>query len=399
MKKCKIGSSFLCFFVALSLFGASVFSVSCKMTAEGIVAVSEDVHNPVLSDFFQESEDSLVLCFSEEVSITNMEVRSAGEKDSGQIVLSSERIEVAKVAQEGGKEFKTTGETALQETEGASSVEGSGKVNINVTFKDGFVLEPGFPYVLSGVAHDKKGNSLFFQVPFHGFNRNVAKIVLSEVKPGYNKPEVEFIEFYVYKPGNLAGIILNTVNKDFEYVFPSVEVSEGEYVVLHMRTLSQESGHVNELGEDLNLSTAPDSCTDARDLWVPMEERIVGNSDVITLRERWNGRIMDALLYAHPDISVTVQKKTLPVAQQLVEAGAWQGEKGLDGWVQADGLTNTSTTRSLSRQNIQAFDEVAGAEIAVPLPGPQDCFVTAKAGKVSGITPGLPNSTTRYVAD
>lgn len=63
MKKCKIGSSFLCFFVALSLFGASVFSVSCKMTAEGIVAVSEDVHNPVLSDFFQESEDSLVLCF------------------------------------------------------------------------------------------------------------------------------------------------------------------------------------------------------------------------------------------------------------------------------------------------------------------------------------------------
>lgn len=390
MKKCKVGSSFLCFFVALSLFSVSVFSVSCKMTAEGIVAVSEDVHNPVLSDFFQESEDSLVLCFSEEVFITNMEVRSAEEKTFGQLIVPSEKIEVAKVTQGGGKEFSATDETTLPGTEG------SGQVNVTVTFNDSFILETGFPYVLSGVAHDKKGNSLFFQVPFHGFNRNVAKIVLSEVKSGYDKPKVEFIEFYVYKPGNLAGITLNTVNKDFEYVFPSVEVSEGEYIVLHMRTLSQETGHVDEIEGDLNLSTAPDSCTDARDLWVPMEERIVGNSDVITLREWQNGRITDALLYAHPDISDTVRKKTLPVAQQLVEAGIWQGEKELAGWVQADGLTNTSTTRSLSRQNIQAIVAAAEAEIDIPLPSPQDWFVTARDGKISGATPGLLNSTNRY---
>ena len=61
----KIDSRFFCFFVALCLMCISIFSVSCKMTAEGIQSASDDVETPVLLDFSQNSAENLSLSFTE----------------------------------------------------------------------------------------------------------------------------------------------------------------------------------------------------------------------------------------------------------------------------------------------------------------------------------------------
>lgn len=386
-KFCCQKNIYLCFFIPFFLMSVSIFSVSCKMTAEGIIATTEDVGAPVLLEFSQDSAECVSLSFTEKVELLNLEVRSGNLSTMGDLIFSGEQISVTEkvLKQQDG----VSGETEQLAEEGGSLLQ--------VVFSDSHVLEAGHGYMLSGVAQDFQGNSLLFQVPFHGFNQNVAGVVFSEVRSGYSKPKVEYIELYVHTGGNMAGIVLSAANKDFEYVFPSLEVAAGEYLVLHMRSLEQESGHVDELDGNLNASTASDSCENARDLWVPLTGKIVGNSDVLVLRERTNGKMMDALLYAHPEISETIKKKTLPVAQLAVDSGAWQGSAEIDGWAFSDGLTNSSTTRSLSRQNIAQIQQAAENGLELPVASKEDWLVTMKVGQELGITPGLPNSSNRYI--
>lgn len=369
------------FFAAIS-----VFSASCKITAEGVVSASQGVESPVLSDFSQISTERLSLTFSKKVCLSDLKVRSGNPARMGELILPSDGIRVEEEPAGGADHTAAAADGSSQ----------SLSAKFQIVFTDSDRLEPGAAYVFSGVAQDEEGNSLLFRVPFHGFNRNVAGVVLSEVRAGYGKPKVEFIEFYVHTSGNLAGIALSAANKDFEYVFPSAEVSAGEYIVLHMRTLEQESGHVDELDNNLDASVAPDSCTNARDLWVPLSARIVGTSDVIVLQERLNGKIVDALLYAHPEMSGTVEKKIVPVAQKVVDSGAWQGSAEIGDWALAEGLTNDSTTRSLSRQNIAEIDGAVKAGLPIPVNNRDNWFVTKTVGKASGATPGLANSTNKY---
>ncbi len=388
-KFCCQKNIYLCFFIPFLLMCVSIFSVSCKMTAEGIISTAEDVGSPVLLEFSQDSAECVSLSFTEKVELLNLEVRSGNLSTMGDLIFSGEQITVTERGLEQQDGVAGQDVHLAEEEEGGSLLQ--------VVFSDSHVLEAGQSYMLSGVAQDSQGNSLLFQVPFHGFNQNVAGVVFSEVRSGYSKPKVEYIELYVHTGGDMAGIVLSATNKDFEYVFPSVEVAAGEYLVLHMRTLEQESGHVDELDGNLNASTASDSCENARDLWVPLTEKIVGNSDVLVLRERTNGKMMDALLYAHPEISETIKKKTLPVAQLAVDSGAWQGSPELDGWAFSDGLTNSASTRSLSRQNIAQIQQSAENGLELPVASKEDWLVTMKVGQELGITPGLPNSSNRYI--
>lgn len=376
----KIDSCFFCFFVALCLMCISIFSVSCKMTAEGIQAASDDVETPVLLDFSQNSAESLSLAFTEKVRLSDLEVRSGNPSTMGELVFSQEQIAVTEENKSDLLDLED------RTTEGIAQDAG---FQVRVVFTESQRLEMGATYIFSGVAHDQEGNSLLFQLPFYGFNRNVAGVVLSEVRSEYDKPKVEFIELYVHRSGNLAGIELYSVNKNFEYVFPAVEVSAGEYIVLHMRTLEEESGHVDELDNNLSASTASDSCTGVRDLWVSSTSEIIGTSDVLVLRERAKGKLMDALLYISPKVSDTSKKKILPAGEDVIAEGGWiAGEDG-ESWLSSDGL---ATTRTLSRQNIAEIQELAEEGLVIPVASKKEWIVV----DTSCATPGMPNSTTRY---
>lgn len=382
----KIDSCGLCFFVALFLMGFSIFSVSCKMTAEGIISASDDVESPILLDFSQDSAESLSLSFTEAVQLSNLEVRSGNLSTIGELVLSQNHMVVEPIP------FQTSRDSQSVEATNAEAV----GTCVQVVFTESQQLEMGATYIFSGIAHDQEGNSLLFQVPFYGFNRNVAGVVLSEVSSEYDKPKVEFIELYVHRSGNLAGIELYSVNKNFKYVFPAVEVSAGEYIVLHMRTLEEESGHVDELDNNLSASTASDSCTGVRDLWVSSTSEIIGTSDVLVLRERAKGKLMDALLYISPKVSDTSKKKILPAGEDVIAEGGWiAGEDG-ESWLSSDGMTTVN--RSLSRQNILEIQQAATALQEIPVASKDAWIVTMnhKQTKEPGVTPGLPNSSTKY---
>lgn len=370
--------------VPMVLMCASVASVSCRMTPEGVVSVSSDVNDPKMTGFSQESKDTLVLVFSEEVELSSLEVRKGDKENQGDIVISASEMKLG---------IQSKGRESLVAADGEEAVSMESQVvEARIQFSGTAKLEAGETYILSGVAHDQEGNSLLFQVPFYGYNDDVAGLVLSEVRSGYDKPKVEYVELYVHRSGNLAGISLYFTNKDFEYVFPSAKVSAGDYIVLHMRALEGETGRVDEVGDDLNASTASDSCSDARDFWAPSTSRIVGTNDVIVLRERQNGKVVDALLYAQSGISDAVAKRLIPVAQQMVDEGVWSGSVDFSTWASGEDLSNTATTRSLSRQNIAAVVDAEKAESPVLVGSSTDWMV------VKGATPGQANSTDKYVA-
>lgn len=370
-------------FLAPCILGvASIVSVSCKMTTEGIVSRSEDVSPPVITSFSQVDHDFLLLDFSEEVRLSNLEVRSGAHTTMGSLVLG---------------EYQLKTELLPCADDGESWPQNDGGVSVSVNFGADHQLEAGETYILSGIAHDQEGNSLLFQLPFHGFNQHVAGVVLSEVRTEASNTakanaKIEFVELYVHTSGNLAGISLYNASDDKfgEYVFPSAEVTAGEYIVVHFRTMEEHAvGCLDETSDDLNVSTAPDSCDDVRDFWVPGTAARLGKSDVILLRERSGGKIVDALLYAEAGIKDSTQKKLVDAAQLAVKAGVWQGSDDGVTWVVSDGLT---TTRTLSRQNLATIGLEADPGTGSLVAGEDDWFVVA----TSSATPGQANSTERH---
>lgn len=381
----KVEACYLCFLSSLLLMSVSIFFASCKMTAEGIISVSDNVKTPVLLEFSQKSVDSLSLYFSKEVELSDLEVRSGNMSAVGELIFSGEQIKVEPVGSHGEKQVLD-----LKVENQARDVENQG-FQIQVIFTEIQKLYAGESYIFSGVAHDQEGNSLSFQVPFNGFNERVAGVVLSEVRTEASNADkenakIEYVELYVHTPGNLAGISLSSAideKKYGEYVFPQVEVKKGEYILVHFRTAEEYKGRcIDETDSNLNASTAPDSCSDVRDFWVSGTSARLGKDDAIVLRQRSPGSLMDVLLYARSDISETARKTLIPVAQELVVEGGWSGGADISSWVVSDGL---STTKILARQNIAQIQKAAEDGLELPVARKEDWLVK------SGATPGLAN--------
>ena len=354
-----IGLSILSIFFLVSI---TLFSISCKITEEGIETIEQDLENPILLEFSQKDEKTFSLVFSEEVSVNEIQIHNEQE-----LLYNENFIQVEK-----------------------------NEKSISLKLTDDVILEIGQPYSLIGIATDSNKNRLTFQIPFHGFNKNLPGIVISEIRTEYTKPKLEYIELYVHTPGNLAGISLYNAYDDKygEYIFPASEVNAGEYIVVHLRTPEEEKSLcIDETGTDLNQSTSEESCTDARDFWIENTKARLGKTDVILLRERTGGNIMDAVLYAENDETEWKSEIMTKVADECFSQGIWEPSGQIENAVDSTGLTSA---RTLSRQNITEIDYAAESGTEFPINNASNWFVTVNLGKEKGATPGYINSKNKY---
>lgn len=199
-----------------------------------------------------------------------------------------------------------TGETQVCSAEcmdipdGFTDSEGqSGKVDTYTAFE----LTPtapigiGAPFVLRGSVSNTKHSVLDFALPFEGANTRPAKLRITEIRPLYSsKPKSEFIEFIVMESGNLSGITITNVGdkQNPHYRFPAAEVSAGETIVYHWRSV--EEGIRDELTAKI-ISGGTQSCPAARDFWGPYTSIPKRNANVILIKAGVNGDIQDAILY------------------------------------------------------------------------------------------------------
>ena len=214
--------------------------------------------------------------------------------------------------------------------------------SLYITLQD--ATEPGREYFLEGRVFDENNNALWFLIPFYGFNSNPARLVLSEFIAEHSSKRYEKVELYVVASGNLAGLTLyNGAAKEHKskFVFGSQEVVEGEYIIVHFRSLegsAEDSGQIAEYGKatdgSLNLAFSPHAISNVRDFWA---EGAQGLSDTNGALSIYNSptpdaRLMDALLYSNrffdPDDphGSFGTATTWRIVQAIFDAGGWISE-------------------------------------------------------------------------
>ena len=360
---------------------AAVMPVSCKITEQGIKIVSGDYVPPVLNNFVVKDESTVSLTFSEKVEITGYVVAIATDDLFGSEEHSS-TIDLS---------------PALERVSGVY-----GTVPCSVVYDDEeteilFVLEQqmeiGQLYQLYAQVRDSVGNTLTLAVPFTGFNSRVPELMITEIQTesvSQNKAEKtsgtyrnEFIELLVLKSGNLAGLELCSGydGEAKKYVFPAIEVTDGEVFVVHMR--NRGNGCISEEGDDLTLATASYTSPEIRDLWTDIETTTLGNkTDIIIVRNRSDNRLLDAVMFRAS--SVEAWTKTMLDYSQLLDEAQIYDSGNIENAFIADSLTTTKTLHRTDATTWQtSLLEAPSLPLDFPIPSSPDLWT------ISDPSPGL----------
>lgn len=212
----------------------------------------------------------------------------------------------------------------------------------------------GEKFLLSTVVEDEGGNTLSVSVTLTGFNSRLPELRINEVRAKYSKPKAEYIEFKVLKAGNLSGICVETIgeSKNTMYEFPAAEVAAGEFVVLHYRCMPEGAVFKDETGSDITLSGGDGASATGRDFWFDHAKSPLSIPNVVLVRERSGGSLMDALVYTDSDEAVSSQVLISSVAE-AVSAGVWQGEGDFPSF-NASGNTATRTICRYSLDSVSS---------------------------------------------
>lgn len=330
------------------LFVAAPFS--CKMTDEGIAMVATDKNAPQILSYKCTAADVLTVTCDKPMTLTDIAFTSA----------------------EDGEPFVQ--DIAIAYDESGQSAE--------LTLDRPMV--PGKNYELTGIVTDTNGNTLEFSLPVTGYNGNLARVMLSEVRYGNSDrtKKAEFAELYVLAGGNLAGLELygGYYGNKLKYEFPAIEVSTGEYITVHLRNYD---GNTDETGTALDLPfDTPDASETARDLWVSdSKSGYFTKNDVVVIVDAVSGDLQDAILMTEAADKLTwTNARQTTLAEQAVAAGVWKGGSDRSYAALSKGI---GVINSLSRQNIAeviAAYSVHGAQ-AVTASKADWALVAATPGK------------------
>ena len=403
--------------VCITLF--AVIPFSCRMSEEGVTVYDGDYTAPVIESIEVLDEKTVQMNFSEGVKVGSVVIsrmtktisdsmeHSTTKKSSKAIeaataiIEENEKTETAEKAEVAEKEKvkETVKESEVVKDENQSDTLSEIPERINAkaeVSEDGctvtYTIEEeckiGESYEIFGTVEDKTGNSLTFCVPFTGYNSRVPELIFTEVQIKYAKGtdkgktvyRGEFVELLALCDGNLGGLELvgGADGDSKKYVFPAVEVSQGEVILVHLRTVDE--GCVNEVGDNLNEAFAPYAIDGIRDLWSEnTSSRFNDDSDVILLRNSVTDTVLDAFMYVSED-AVEWKKGPAALAKEAAESGIYESDSI------ENAVLNYKTTAKKSFRRIDVDDildaVMEGLEYEYPVKQISDNW------EVSAVSPG-----------
>lgn len=302
--------------VILSIVLMIICPVSCKVTEEGVSIVEGDYTSPKIESFSVLDSRNIRISFSKDITMKNVSL--------------SPFIEINNI------DYMSSNDTN------------------SICFSDICLLsslEVGQEYSFYGEVFDKSGNSLTFCYPFCGYNSEIPKIEITEIRPMYKgetngngKFICEYVELHVILGGNLSGLELFSLNdgENKSYKFPSIKVYDNEIIVVHLR--SKGEGCINELESDLNLSYALCSAVDSRDLWSDNDEsRLNDKSDIVVLRNSSNGSFLDVVPYSKSEVLEWKNESFVNCIEDAIRQELWASDSLISSAVNADGITSTKS--------------------------------------------------------
>ena len=252
---------------------------------------------------------------------------------------------------------------------------------VRVSFSEG--PGPGERLTVDLLAEDDKGNTINVLVPLRTRNNRIPELRINELRTENSKPRYEFIEFKTFSPGNLGALrvfVAGNSKNPLLYEFPSIEVKNGEYITLHLRTT--EEGCRDELGSNLAESGGTDSSPTGRDLWIPGSAKLLHKTDIVYLLDQ-DDQVVDAVILSENADLWWNKDYLAEAAEFLFKAGSWKSRDGkICGPADAVQSTGTTATRTICRDEALAGNSCSAA----------DWYITA----TSSATPGGPNNPKRY---
>ncbi|MDR2102054.1 MAG: hypothetical protein LBP43_05735 [Treponema sp.] len=257
-------------------------------------------------------------------------------------------------------------------------------------------LKGGERFVADILVEDGRRNTLNVLIPFRARNERIPEFLITELRTEVSKLKVEFVELKTLSAGNLGALRLFITTNSMDipvFEFPPVEVAEGEYLVVHLR--SAEAGISNELEDDLGESGGTETNPESRDFWVPEAEERFRKTDAVYLLDQ-DDRIIDGVIFSETADAWWTKETLAAAAEFLSEQGAWMpisaagseedppaGNAGaIPGPADAVNSSKTTNTRSICRDETLPDSNTAA-----------DWYITV----TSGATPGRPNNPNRFV--
>jgi hypothetical protein len=188
---------------------------------------------------------------------------------------------------------------------------------------------PGRKYAMEAAASDARGNTVSFTAEFYGFNPNVPRLVLNELRPQGSETHPDMAELKVLSDGDMGGVVVyqGTPGRfDDRLIFPSFPVRTGEFILLHY----QPAGDPAEIDEtrDKTASGGVEASETAFDFWVRDGKGLGGNNGVVSIYERPGGRLLDAILYSNRTSSSDEKYRGFGSAQMLSKADELVRDEG-----------------------------------------------------------------------
>ncbi len=190
---------------------------------------------------------------------------------------------------------------------------------------------PGVAYAVSGIVADQAGNLCSFVLPFWGYNPNPPTLLFNELLTEGTSTHPDAVEFFTAAGGDCAGLAFFVgcpTLFDVRYVFPPLDVAEGEYVILHLKPQGLET----ELDEttDKAASGGLDSAAGAWDLWYRGGDgALSGKNGALSIFTSPYGAWVDAVIYSERTAESDANYGGFGSAAlrdrvaALVDAGAW----------------------------------------------------------------------------
>jgi hypothetical protein len=205
---------------------------------------------------------------------------------------------------------------------------------------------------------------------------------INEIRTEYAKPKVEFIEFKIAQDGNLGALKVFSSGISLDeaiYEFPSVEVKEGEYIVLYLRSLDPAS--VDETGSDLSLSPGAETSPTTREFWVPGTTKLTRKTDILYITNQ-DDQILDAVMLSENKNASWSKEELTTAANLLRDKGAWI----------AAGADILGPPHAVESQYATATRTICRDESLPDSNTLNDWYITA----TSSATPGAANNIKRY---
>lgn len=243
-------------------------------------------------------------------------------------------------------------------------------------------------YWIDARVEDQSGNLSSVLVSVYGRNDRVPKIRINEFVCEGSSRHPDWVELRVDSSGNLAGLCLyegSPTTWDSRFLFPDLDVEEGDYVVVHFKpeVIPEEIDEVVSPDESGGNDTHPEGW----DFWVKGGDGIPNTTGGLTLTAFPGGPHIDAVLYTTKRYEADDEKRGFGTTSQveifdsIVEIGGWQIAG--DFAVPEDGFdpTDSTATRSIYRPEDG---------------GDTDTAADWRIAPTSGATPGYQNTDEVY---